>query len=363
MEDDIYALGLTLWEMWTCRVPEPGYRPRAKPMRSQIMFDVPSGLSVDEVKQIYRCLAEDPSARPPIKRLRFFNPTALTTSQVQIPRERISPGPPLGRSAAEAFVPGSQGLLCTFATNAPELAGKLYPLDKMSMTIGRRSNQDMSIPEATVSGAHGIARWQAGSWLIEDAGSTNGTYADHSYERKKSVTLLHGGEAQLGECRLKLVSFTPGSPQHQRARAYLEKRDGLTGLLRRDYLLRELRDELSFAQWDNVTASVARYHIRGPGRQASDRPTILEMLALRRVAQRVVELTEMLLLSIVPVTAGRIGPLKFAVIMTGPSADEARHVVEQVVSQVQGLMPESLELAATIVKAEQGQPPQALLDA
>ena len=361
-EDDMYALGLTLWEMWTCRVPEPGYRPRAKPMRTQIMFDVPAGLSVDEVKQIYRCLSEDPALRPPAKRMRFFNPTALTTSQAQIPRERISPGPPLGRSASEAFVPGAQAVLCTFATNAPELAGKLYPLDKMSVTIGRRSNQDISIPEATVSGAHGIARWHAGSWMIEDAGSTNGTYADHSYERKKSVALLHGGEVQLGECRLKLVSFGPGTPQHQRARAYLEKRDGLTGLLRRDQMIREVQDELAFAEWDNVPLSVARYHIRGAHREGSDRPTILEMLALRRVAQRVVELTEMLLLSIVPVTAGRTGPLKFAVAATGPGAEEARHVVEQVVSQVQGLMPESLDLAATIVKAEHGQRAQALLD-
>ena len=46
--------------MWTCRVPEPGYKPRAKPMRSQIMFDVPAGLSVDEIKQIFRCLTDDP---------------------------------------------------------------------------------------------------------------------------------------------------------------------------------------------------------------------------------------------------------------------------------------------------------------
>jgi serine/threonine-protein kinase len=86
------------------------------------------------------------------------------------------------------------------------------------------------------------------------------------------------------------------------------------------------------------------------------------MLALKRAAQRVVELTEMLLLSIVPVTAGRLGPLKFAVVMTGPSIEEVRNVVEQVVSQVQGMMPEALDLTASLVKAEPGQPLDALLD-
>ncbi len=230
------------------------------------------------------------------------------------------------------------------------------------MTIGRRSNQDIELPEPTVGGGHAVLRWQSGSWIIEDVGSTNGTYADHTYERKKSVALLHGGEVQLGECRFKLVSFHDGSPHHQRAKSYLEKRDGLTGLLSRDHFVRALKDDLGFAEWDGVPLSVARYHVRGPNRHVSERPTILEMLALRRAAQRVIELTEMLVLSIVPVTAGRIAPLKFAVAMTGPSVDEARHVVEQVVSQVQGLMPESLDLAATLVKAEPGQPAESLLE-
>lgn len=238
----------------------------------------------------------------------------------------------------------------------------MFSLEKPMLTIGRRAGQDIVMPEATVSGAHAVLRCQSGSWTIEDAGSTNGTYADHSYERKKTIAVLHGAELQLGESRVKLVSFQDRSPQHERARAYLLRRDGLTGLYQRDEMVRAVEDERAYAEWANSSLAIARYHIRGPNRHVSERPTILEMLALRRAAQRVLELTEMLLLSLVPATAGRTGPLKFAVAMTGPSLDEARNVVEQVVSQVQGLMPEALELAATLVRAEPGQNVHALLD-
>jgi serine/threonine protein kinase len=361
-EDDLYALGLTLWEMWTCRVPEPGYKPRAKPMRQQIMFDVPAGLSVDEIKQIFRCLSDDPQSRLAARHLRFFNPVALTTNPTQVPRERLDPGPPPGRSASAAFQAGQQSLLTTFATNAPEFVGEMIALDKSPITIGRRADVDVVVPEATVSGAHAQLKWSSGSWQIEDLSSTNGTYVEHTYDRKKQVNLMHGGEVQFGELRLKLVSFARDTPAHKRAQAYLARRDGLTGLLMRDQFLKAVEEEAAFADWVEQPLSIARYEIRGPNRLVSDRPTILEMLAFRRAAVRVVELTDMLLLSLIAVTAGKTGPLRFAVAMMGPGPQEAKNLVEQVVGQVQGMLHEGLDLAASIVRYEPGVSVRSLID-
>jgi len=173
---------------------------------------------------------------------------------------------------------------------------------------------------------------------------------------------MHGGELQLGELRLKLVSFTRDSAGHKRAQAYLAKRDGLTGLLARDQLLKALDEEAEFGEWVDQPVTVARYELRGPNRLVSDRPTILEMLALRRAATRVVELTDMLLLSLIAVTAGRTGPLRFVVVMAGPGTQEARNLVEQVVGQVQGMMPEGLDLVASIARYDPGTNARALVD-
>ena len=70
----------------------------------------------------------------------------------------------------------------------------------------------------------------------------------------------------------------------------------------------------------------------------------------------------MLLLSLIAVTAGRTGPLRFCVAMVGPGPQEARNLVEQVVGQVQGMLPEGLELVATIARYEAGMNVRALVD-
>ena len=361
-EDDVYALGLTLWEMWTCKVPEPGARPRSKRMREQIMFDVPSLLSVDEVKQVFRCLSENPRMRPPARHLRFFNPARYTVSPVQVPRDRLDPGAPPARGLAQPFAPGSQALLVTYATNTPDAVGRLFPLLSPQVTLGRREDQDIVLSEPTVSGLHATMNWNTGTWLVSDAGSTNGTYVDHSYDRKNQAAMIHGGEIQLGELRLKLVTFKANSPYYRQAQLYLKRRDGLTGLLVGEAFLEALDEEGAFADWAEVSLTLARYDLLSPNRSISDRPTILELLALRRAAQRCVELTEALMLALHPVTAGRTGTLSFVIVMVGLSTEECRTIVEQVASQAQAAIPERIELRASLIESEPGRSLRSLID-
>ena len=186
-EDDVYALGLTLWEMWTCRVPEPGYKPRAKPMRAQIMFDVPAGLSIDEIKQIFRCLSEDADAAPAGASHALLQPDAAHDEPDPGPARASRPGA-AARARGDRRRSRRARSRCSSRSRPtrPRSSGQLFPLDKPLITIGRRGDQDIVVPEADrVAARTRVLRWQAGSWIIEDLGSTNGTYADHSYERKK----------------------------------------------------------------------------------------------------------------------------------------------------------------------------------
>jgi hypothetical protein len=200
------------------------------------------------------------------------------------------------------------------------------------------------------------------SWLVEDQQSANGCHAGPGYERVSPIAMVHGGEVQIGECRLKLVSFGADSPLYGRALRYLGKRDGLTGLLGRVHLMKGIDEDGQFSDWYEAPMHVCRYEVRGRSQRSSERPGILELLALRKAARRVVEITEMRLPSLAPVVAGRTGPLELVVSMVGPTLEEARQVVEQVASQMQGLLPDTLELAPTLVTREPGRPARHLLD-
>ncbi len=101
-------------------------------MRQQIMFDVPAGLSIDEIKQVFRCLADDPQQRLPARHLRFFNPRHADDATPSRSRASGSTrAPPRVATRPPQFVArASSRSSSTFATNAAEFVGELIPLDK-----------------------------------------------------------------------------------------------------------------------------------------------------------------------------------------------------------------------------------------
>lgn len=73
-----------------------------------------------------------------------------------------------------------------------------YSLNREEVTIGRSSINVVAIADPEVSRRHACIKWDDGSAIIEDWGSTNGTFVDD--RRISSPTALQNGdEIRLGE--------------------------------------------------------------------------------------------------------------------------------------------------------------------
>ncbi len=70
--------------------------------------------------------------------------------------------------------------------------GKVYPLKKEEMFIGRDVGNDIVINDAEVSRRHSRLSMQAGGFIVEDLGSTNGTAVNG--DRLTSRHVLRVGE-------------------------------------------------------------------------------------------------------------------------------------------------------------------------
>jgi len=76
--------------------------------------------------------------------------------------------------------------------------GKVYPLSPGDITVGREVLNDIVVSEAEVSRKHARIIYQAGSYILEDLGSTNGTYV--AGQRLLGPHALRPGELiMLGE--------------------------------------------------------------------------------------------------------------------------------------------------------------------
>jgi hypothetical protein len=82
--------------------------------------------------------------------------------------------------------------------NAGPTPGKEYPLEKGEVFIGRDLTNDIVINDAEVSRRHARLVAQAGGYILEDLGSTNGTFVNG--QRLMGPYILRAGETvTLGE--------------------------------------------------------------------------------------------------------------------------------------------------------------------
>lgn len=79
-----------------------------------------------------------------------------------------------------------------------------YPLEREILAIGRKPDNDIHVDNLAVSSRHARVVLKGGAALVEDLGSTNGTFVNG--KRVKRQVLKHGDIIRIGKHSLTFVS-------------------------------------------------------------------------------------------------------------------------------------------------------------
>jgi diguanylate cyclase (GGDEF)-like protein len=126
-------------------------------------------------------------------------------------------------------------------------AGRVCALDGgEEVTLGRAPTCTHSFDEASLSRVHARVIRQAGEWVIEDAGSSNGVFVNES--RLPRAVLIDGDRVRLGSAITLRFQLVDEQEEKALVRVYESSvKDGLTGAWNRKYLDERLRGEIAFA--------------------------------------------------------------------------------------------------------------------
>jgi pSer/pThr/pTyr-binding forkhead associated (FHA) protein len=100
-----------------------------------------------------------------------------------------------------------------FVMRSGPTPGETFPLDGDQLVIGRDSSNSITINDAEISRKHSRLTFQGGKYVIEDLGSTNGTFVN-GQRLAGPVVLKPGDVVSLGEqivLMYDVISLDPGA--------------------------------------------------------------------------------------------------------------------------------------------------------
>lgn len=107
-------------------------------------------------------------------------------------------------AAGPAPMAHTLGQLAVVESDQPDLiAGKLIPLQPTT-TIGRSPHNTITLNDSFVSASHAVISWRGKHWLVEDMGSTNGTFVNRRQVREPTAVEF-GDLVEVGRVKFKLV--------------------------------------------------------------------------------------------------------------------------------------------------------------
>lgn len=133
--------------------------------------------------------------------------------------------------------------------------GALLRLDGTSMTLGRSPECDMTVDAKGVSRVHCRFVTRGDIVVVEDMGSTNGTYVN--YERVSSQVLRDGDRLRLGQSSLLKFSYHDDEELQAQEQLYeAAMRDPLTGAFNKRYFETRVTSEIAYAHRHKVPLSL-----------------------------------------------------------------------------------------------------------
>lgn len=95
------------------------------------------------------------------------------------------------------------------------LAGQSFALDRSPFSIGRSADNDLVVPDTSVSRRHAGLELQGDRWLVRDLGSSNGTFLNHQAMTGSPQPLRSGDLVGIGDSVFVFTTQIRQVPQAQ----------------------------------------------------------------------------------------------------------------------------------------------------